>query len=266
MNYTMLKEIKNTYSLARLSLLIFMFFIPYIYFFIQKDAYALRDNLDMFTFMLEDPFTLIFAFLAQLVYVLHFSNEVKDRFLVYTRSRISIKQLMLLKLKTNVVVTFSFFFLLIFSCFFFSFYLQPLLGFVEYFPQNNNVTIKIDDIYSRYTFSQLLQYGSLVYGLVYSFWIAFNAVLYASIGFFSVLCINNIFLGLSLPFLIYIIGTFLFSLLNLVPFSFAESIFPFSYMQQPMWESLIPCLLLIFINIFMYRLSLGNLEELDRLT
>lgn len=259
------KEIKNALSVSKILLLIFIFFAPYLYFFVQKDSYALRDELDVFTFMLEDTFTIVFAFITILVYVAHFSNEVKDRFLVYTRTRISIQKLLLIKLTTNILLTFTFFFSLILSCFIFSFYIQPSIGIISYFTPDSSIGLQFNDLYNRYTFSQLLEYGSWVYGISYSIWIAVNASLYAAIGFFSVLLIRNLLFALSLPFLIYIAGSFLCSLLNLTPFGFSESIFPFSYIQQPIWKSFVPCFLLITINLIMCNFTLKKIQVLDSL-
>lgn len=142
-----------------------------------------------------------------------------------------------------------FFFIFVFSYFIFSFYIESFFGLVSYHPESynlNEITV-IENTYKRHTFTQLLEYGSITYGLFYSSWVASNAAAYASLGFLLVLIIENKFLALSIPFLLYLLGSFVMGAFSITKFRFADSVFPFNYIQQPIWTAFIPFLFLVVL-------------------
>ncbi|KHE68118.1 hypothetical protein LD39_15230, partial [Halobacillus sp. BBL2006] len=133
------------------------------------------------------------------------------------------------------LLSFSF----IFLSFLFAFYIEPLLGFVDYTVMK---TFERDS----HTFSQLMDYGTITYGVVYSSWVAINTVIYASLSLLLLMKINKI-LAFSLPFLIYWGAHIITANLSLEVFSPIYSVFPFSITQQPIWTAFIPFAGLIII-------------------
>ncbi|WP_165842380.1 ABC transporter permease [Paenibacillus xerothermodurans] len=215
--------------------------------------------------MLEGILPLAFVLLATLVYLGSFSREIKNRFLVYTRLRTPLRKMLRIKFAANFLVTFGVFFVFTFGYFLFSFYIVPLLRLVQFHPEVymlNEVTV-VQDSYTRHTFTQLLQFGSLTYGFFYSCWVGLNAAVYATIGFFMVLIIRNQFLALSIPFLLYILGSFVMAASGLMRFRFPDAVFPYSYMQLPIWTAFAPFLFLLFICIILFLAVNKNLERID---
>ncbi|WP_052676079.1 hypothetical protein [Paenibacillus sp. IHBB 10380] len=263
--YSIVKEIKNTLSVKRILIWILLMLWPFLNFMLQRNNYSFRDKLDVFTFMLEGVLPLVFVLLATLVYLGSFSQEIKKRFLVYTRLRIPLRKMLRIKFAANFLLTFGAFFVFTFGYFLFSFYIAPILGLIQYHPEVyklNEVTV-VEDSYTRHTFTQLLQYGSLTYGFLYSCWVGLNAAVYAALGFFMVLIVRSQFLALSIPFLLYIVGSFVLGAAGLMHFRFPDAIFPYSYMQVPIWTAFVPFLFLIFICVIIYIYVNKRLEWMD---
>lgn len=245
-----------------------LFLYPYIIFFISHNSYVFRDALDVYTFMFEGILPLIFVFLTVIIYLGEFSRLLDDRFIVYLRMRAPLKKILFSCFLSNAFLTFTVFFLFAFNLFVFSFYIEPILGLVQYQPEVYHLTDKtaILDSYNRHTFTQLLEYGNFVYGIIYSVWIGINAMIYSTMGFFSVVIFSQKLIGISIPILFYIIGSFMFGFSDvLVPYRMADTIFPFSIIQQPILTSLTTLFLLIVINVFLYlytfKMKINSLEN-----
>ncbi len=188
--------------------------------------------------------------------------------MVYQRMRAPLKTLLGSSLLSNVFLTFIVFFLFTFNLFIFSFYIQPSLNMVEYHPEVYHLSGKslILDSYTRNTFTQFLKYGNFAYGLVFSFWVGLNAVLYSSLGFFTVLLFKNKLIGIAFPVLFYLIGTFSFSFSDtLAPFRMADVVFPFSIEQEPIITTCVTVFVLFLINIFLsiyvFKFKINSLED-----
>ncbi|MBA9087297.1 hypothetical protein FHR92_003781 [Fontibacillus solani] len=259
-------EIKNKLTLLFVILWL-LFTVAIISFAVYRSQrYELRDWLDYFEFTLDGALPIIFPIIAILIYVTSFSEEVKNRFLIYTRMRRPLMDTIYIKFIANIILTFLFFFFLVLICFLFAYLIEPQLGIAQYNPAgygltNNNI---IQDTYTRHTFSQLLKYGVFTYGLIYSLWVGVNGALYAAIGFLLVLLIRNRFLALSLPFISYIVVIFTLNALGLQIYRLNYSIFPFDRVQSPVWTAFIPffflMLFLVCLLIFVkkYNAKVGN--------
>lgn len=232
-----------------------LFLYPYIIFFIRKKSYVFRDALDVYTFMFEGILPLIFVFLAVFVYVGEFSNLLSERFIVYLRMRAPLKRILISCLCSNMVITFLVFFIFSFNLFIFSFYIEPSLGLVKYQPEVyklNNKSVILDS-FNRHTFTQLLEYGNFVYGLAFSAWIGLNALAYSTLGFFTVLLVKQKLLGITIPVIFYLIGTFILSFSNVLePYRLADSVFPFSIGQQSISTSVTTLFFLFLLNLLLY--------------
>lgn len=245
-----------------------LFSFPYLVFFITHNSYIFRDELDVYTYMFEGILPLIFVFLTVFIYVGGFARIFSDRFIVYLRMRAPLKKILIACLLSNIFLSFIVFFLFAFNLFIFSFYIEPIIGLVEYHPEvyTLNKESVILDSYKRHTFTQLLAYGDFVYGFTYSAWIGLNAIVYSTLGFFSVILFTNKLIGISFPVLFYLIGTFIFGFSeNLMPYRMADTIFPFSIGQQSILTNVTTIIVLLLINLLLYlytfKIKINSLEN-----
>jgi len=215
---------------------------------IRSREYRLKDWYDYFTFILEGGLPITFPILVVLVFVASFSGEVKNRFLTYTRMRRPIMSTVYIKLTANIVLTFLLYSALIFVCFLFAYYIEPYLGIVKFDPSYGltKEEIAISNI-TRHTFTQILNQGVFTYAILYSCWLGINAALYSAIGFYLVLLIKNRFLALTLPFIIYLVGSFTLLGLGIEDYRPNNALFPFDRIQAPIWTAFIPFLVLLLI-------------------
>ncbi len=255
----LLRQFKSLVSIKFIVIWSFLIIGPIIFAVSKSDEYMLFRPVDLFTLILENILPMLFPLIVVCIFLLNFSNEKKDHFLFYTRSRIPIKKYLKNKFWLNNFSVFTVIFLFVFIPFVFCFYIEPSLGLVKYYP------IESESDISTHTFSQFLSYGSLVYGVVYSLWVALNGVLYAAIAFFLLMTINNSFLALSLPFIFYHIVDFGIAILGFSKFSLTSTIFPFNIVQQPLWTVIVPFFFLALILLCLYIYIRKNFYKLDAL-
>lgn len=243
----------------------FLFIIALLVFGIYRgQSYSLRDSLDFYGLILSGVPAITFPILAVLIYVSFFAGEIRNRFLVYTRMRRSIFETLVIKQVSNIVLSFLFFFLFVFIPFIYVYYIDPKVGNTVFDPSLYGLTSKsvITDSYSRHTFSNFLQHGTLTFGLVYSFWVGINGALYAAVSFYLVLLVRNSFLALSLPFVLYIVISFILSAVKLNDFRPNHVIFPFEHTQSPLWTVSIPFIILLFITIFLSAIVKKKIDSM----
>lgn len=265
--YSLRNELFSHFNIRIIIPWLFVMASPVIYYFVVGDGYVFRDPLDIFTFLLEGVLIVVFPLLATLIYLPSFSAELKNRFIVYTRLRIPVEKLLFIKFMANAVLTFSAFFIFVFSMFLLSFYVFPSQEWVLFEPEVYGLTEStlIMDAYTRHTFTQLLAYGPFTYGLLYSFWVGVNAAIYTTIGFLLLLLIQNKFVAMSIPWLIYIVGSFILASSSLRPFKLSDTIFPFAYTQQPIWTAVVPFFALCCLCILFWIIIRKKFHTLDDL-
>lgn len=260
-NYTVIDEIRSVVKLKWLLSWLVIMSLPLLYFLLRYSEYTFNSEYDVFTFFLDSFVPVVFVVSAVLVYTGTFAQEISNRFIVYTRLRISLKKLLSIKFTANFTLTFCVFFIFIFGYFVFAYYIEPIIGLVKYdqaFFALNGTTVE-EYALQQNTFSQLLGYGALTYGLVYSLWVAFNAALFASFAFLLVLLVGNTFLALSIPFGFYMVQSFFMGAFGMVKYQFYQSVFPFNYMQLPIWTAFVPAVVLILLClVLMVYLNLSN--------
>ncbi|MBU5468722.1 ABC transporter permease [Virgibacillus sp. MSJ-26] len=248
---------KNSIIIAGLIL------IPIIYNIYRIDQFSLVNSLDLFSFNMSVFLPFLFPLLVVLIYAQPFSNELSNNYITYTRVRIDFKKYILIKLISNSILVFLSFFVVVFIIFLFSYYIEPHLGFVNYEPENINLTTEglLDYDISMFTFTQLIKYSTLLYGLTYSGWVALNAVLYSSMAMLATLLFRNTFVALSIPFLFYHIGSFIIAVLGFPMFLLDASIFPFNVEQQPIYIAFIPFLFVVGVTGSMFFRLLNNINN-----
>lgn len=264
--YSLRKELFHKLKFKAIFIWLFAMCLPAVYYYIVWESYLFRDRLDTFTFLFEGVLIVIFPLLATLIYLPSFSAELKNRFLVYTRLRIPVEKLLFIKFMANSVLTFAVFFIFVLFMFLLSYYIFPSVGWVQFDLEVYGLTEStiIEDRYTRHTFTQLLEYGLYAYVLFYAFWVGINAAVYSSIGFLLLLLIPNKFVALSIPWGIYIIGSFLL-VDGLRPFRLADTIFPYMYTQQPIWTAFVPFLALCCLCLLLFIVIRKKFNSLDDL-
>ncbi|MEW5596825.1 ABC transporter permease [Peribacillus frigoritolerans] len=229
--------------------------LPTIMFYTIKEGYQFFEPVEVFQKMVSIIIPLLFPALAIIIYLPTFMQEQRNNFIPYARTRIPLNTYLLSKGLINAYLTGLVTFLLIFISFVFVLYLEPNLGIIYYTPIDENTVIP------KVTFSQLLSYGDLTYGMTYSLWVSIHAVVYSTIGFMLLLLINNPFIAISIPFLFYHIFNFLMGVLAVPQFSPLSTIFPFNIEQQPFWTVLVPFSFLLIVLICLFIFASRNQKE-----
>lgn len=261
------KEFRNIVTLKFIIVWFLLILAPIIYTLLTVKQYSLIDRLDLYELNLSTILPLLFPLIVVLIYLANFSGEITNSFLSYTRLRVDIKQYLKTKLIANNIIVFIIMFSFVFIPFLFAFYIEPSFGMVTFEPENSGLsnTQLLNNSYNRFTFSQFLEYGSFTYGFLYSVWVGLNGVVYATLGFFALLLINNRFLALSIPFLLYHLGSFIIAVIDVPMILLDASIFPFNISQYPIWTAFIQFLFLSCICGALYVYTNKNLYRMDNI-
>jgi len=271
LKYLLLQELKQSINKRLITFLVLLNLLPYVLFFVQKNSYAFIDELDTFSFIFDGITIILFIFFVVFIYLGEFSSLLNHRFIVYQRTRASLKDILLACMFSNIIITFISFSLLVFHVFLFFFYIQPKLGLVEFHPEILHLTTShelLEFNMQRYTFTQLLEYNPIIYGIVYSFWVGLMASFFATLGFFTVLISKNKLIGMALPIIFYIIGTFISNLFDVLePFGMANAVFPFSSSQYPIPTILINLVLytivILCLYVYTFKIKLYKLDNVS---
>lgn len=250
-------EFKRSFTVKNiLKWLSILLCIPLLSFIPVSTGYYYYYPVDVFQEIVGLFLPLIFPVLIVFIYLPDFLQEQKNHFVIYTRSRIPLSYYILAKGVINAILTgFIVLFMLLFT-YIFVLYIEPnLLRVVNYSPLFEK------NYGSSVTFFQFAEYGNWVYVLVYSLWVAFNAVVYGTIAFLLMLIIKNPFVALSAPFLFYHIFNFVAGVFGGAKFSPLSTVFPFNVQQQELWTVLVPLLFLLLVLITLYFIVVRNKEE-----
>lgn len=239
-------------KVVRWFLLILTF--PIIKFLLIKDNYVFYRQIEAFQRVNTDFVPLLFPFMMVLVYAIYLVPEIKNGYLFFVTTRIQLKTYIQSKIAINSVLSFLSGFLIVFLPFVFIMYIEPFLNIINLEnPGTNPVPYLL--------FEQLLNYGTLTYGLVYSFWVGINGVLYSTVGLLLLFLGKTPLISFSLPFIYYIVGHFITQLLGIDYFSPMLTIFPFSLELQPIWVIFIPLIILITIVAILYYMLVNRLDR-----
>ncbi|MRX72131.1 ABC transporter permease [Bacillus lacus] len=227
-------EWKKALTLNRILMCLAIIFIPTtVQFLYVKTGYQFYRPVEVHTEMIGGIIALLFPILFIIIYSNSYASEIKDNFITYMKSRTKLSNYLLAKGIVNAVLTFAVAFSMVFVSFVLIVYIEPLLNIVVYETRDiRHVSVG--------TFEIFLSYGTLTYGLVYSFWVAVNAVLYSTASYVLTIIIKNNFLALSLPFLWYFVVNYAIAILGFPQFSMSSTAFPFNITQQPIWTIFVP--------------------------
>lgn len=206
----------------------------------------------------------LFPLFVVLVFAQPFSYEFTHNYIFYTHSRTDFKHYIHTKLLSNCITVFITFVITIFTIFLISYYIEPVIGIITYQPEQlvgHTTQELLHYEQTMFTFSQLISISPLLMGILYSLWVGLNAILYSLMAVLALLLIENIFVALSVPFLFYHISSFIVAVLGFEKFLFDSTIFPFNIEQQSFLTLIPPFLVVVGINIFMYRLFIKRLKN-----
>lgn len=185
---------------------------------------------DFYTYLVQhnSALPLILPLVATVPAVVAMSGELSNRYLSYTRVRAPIRVTLVRRLLRAATLTFVTFVVVALIPQFF-----VALGSTRYDPAGYGLDsqAQIDAAQLGWkTFSQLLVYGSWAPVLAFAGWLGVNAALYAVIAFCTVVLIPNRVIGLSLPWVVYLLTCFLMAVLWLERYSPAVAM-PFNLTQ-----------------------------------
>jgi hypothetical protein len=215
---------------------------PAIFGYMTRASYTLVDELDLFSLMLSNLLPLTFPLLVVALYLPRVSDEFSNNFVNVARVRSSVSSYLGVKVATGALVAFVTFSLAVLLAGLLAFWIDPALGLTKFRPEAmgmNQEALMVESL-TRYTFSQLLASSPLVYCLVYAAWVGLNAAIYIVLGLLALALIENRFVALAAPFLVYQLANFTLAVLGFEEFGISTSIFPFSINQQPMWHPVVP--------------------------
>lgn len=223
--------------------------LPFIRFISIKDAYQFFEPIEVFQELNASILPLLFPAIVVFLYLPSFIDEIKNNFIQHTRSRIHLYTYLLSKGLMNAFICGAVMFVMVFFSFLFSLYAVPNMNMVEFHQAGTY------DVVPTVTFSQFLVYGNIAYGLIYSMWVALNAIVYATIAYLLILLLNNPFIAISAPFVFYHVFNFVTGVLQIPQFSPLSTIFPFNIQEQGIWTIFIPFTVLMIVLIGAYICS-----------
>ncbi|WP_322924357.1 hypothetical protein [Paenibacillus campi] len=264
-----LQEIKSQFSIKSMLGLLVIAIACLVAGSVQSRSYILRDQLDLLGLVMNLILPLVFPVLVLIVYVFQFVGEVRHRALVYTRTRISIVHLLAVKQTANMWTTFIVFACMTLLIFMYVYVVDPLYVHTSFYPERFGINSMnhAQNMYMRHTFTSFLQYGTFAFAGIYCIWVGIFACLYAGIALQLVILLSNSLLAISLPYIFYILASFLCSVIpGLYYFQPFRVIFPLYDVQAPLWTALLTLAVHMFIFIGLRQLIQRRLRRGEVLT
>lgn len=239
-------EFKRIFTFNRVLTWVLIITLPvWIQFLIINDGYSFTDNIDLYGRLLNGIHAMIFPILVLFVFADTIIYERNNNYLTYTKIRIDFNTYLNAKIIVNGFLSFGVLFLYAFLPFLFAQYINPQVAFISSVESSVNLPGTV-------TFDQLLVYGPFVYGFIYSLWVGFNGVLYATLPLILCLILDNSFVALSIPFVWYQGMSFVSAVLGISKFAPLYTVFPYSIIQQELWTVLVPFTILLITVIVCY--------------
>lgn len=205
-------------------------------------SYRLRGSLDVYGVAMTSPAILVFPLLVVFLTALPTYHEVGKRHTALLQTRVELRRYLGSRLAIVSAWSFLVFFLFAFVPFLAAFVIWPAVGNPGVDLASYHMTPRqlAAETLTDSTFTQLLSAGPLAFGLAYSAWVGFCAVVFAAIGIASLLVVKNRILALAIPFLLYFGQSLLSSLFSLERTSLMYTVFPFGLTQAPIQTALLP--------------------------
>jgi hypothetical protein len=228
---------------------------------IQQPSVQIQAPMELFELGFE-ILALIFPLLAVGLYVIAFSSETANRWIVYVRARTSLRRYLALKLCTNALVSFSVFFVAVAVWGLVAFGIAPRVGWAPngLGPELSGHQI-LDLTVHEATFSQVAAAGTWLYVLVYAAWVGLWAAAFSSVALLLLLLTNNRLLAFAAPLVLYWVDNVVLANLGLESLRAVTSAFPFAIRQQPIASAIVPLLVWAIFSATLARvLAVRRLE------
>ncbi|AHI57241.1 hypothetical protein ACP0AK_06420 [Listeria ivanovii] len=263
------KELKEYITITNILIIIIGSLAPTLYILSQANNQTYLHWLGLYSNSVGSFQALLFPLFIVILTIPKLSTKLSNKFISYVRIRKNIYQYLGATMISNAIIVFVGSFLLVFIPFIITYYIVPIFGLIGYQPESmglNTVAAINNDIATNDALSFLINVSPLFYAIVYAAWVGFNGILWYIVSWCLLIIKNNIFLALSIPFVVYQIAHFLFSLLGVPQFGSLISIFPFNFEKVPVWNMLLFPMLLIVGVISMLIYIYKNIEKMDSLS
>ncbi len=206
----------------------------------QISSVSIQAPIELFELGFELP-SLVFPLLAVGTYVVAFSSETANRWILYVRTRTSLRRYLATKAAANALVTFAVFFAAVALWGVIAFSVGPAAGWAPngYLPELTPQQVATLTAQSA-TFTQLTVAGNWLYLVVYSAWVGLWAALFATVAFLVLLLSGNRLLAFVIPIVAYWLENIALATFGMETLRSVTAVFPFAIVQQPIASAFVP--------------------------
>lgn len=235
------------YSLVPIAVAVIAIGGPVVWGTLQVQDFVLPSRLSVFILYLGSPLVLVIPFLAAWAGNTRLHAELGHRYPANLRSRMSAVAFLRARLLTSFLVPFVIFGASVVVVSLIAFVIWPLLGdsFIDpsvYFLSSPEEVAASDQ--SRAPLSQLMAFGSPVFGAGSALWLGFAAGVYGAFAAAAMILLQNRTLGMLLPLGVYIVQTIAAAILVGPYAGLLYSLAPFGLQQVPITTTVLPTMLL----------------------
>lgn len=224
--------------LSTVAVVVAMIVIPSWWAFEDRGSQVLAFPAALYTFLLrQTPLVLVFPLVMAFPYTVQAGGEVTHRFLPYSRTRMGIRRVLLVRFAANAVAVAP----VAFLAGFVPYLLVAFGGPTRFRPDAYSLdsperVAQAEQAWA--TLSQLVVWHPWAFPLAFSAWLAVNGALYATLGYAVTVLTGNRVMGLTLPWVTSLLASFAMAAVGLEAYS-PGLLFPFNLQQLPI-ENLVP--------------------------
>lgn len=235
----------------------------------QASQTTIFHRLDILAMLLNTPIPYLAPLLISALAALGLANRLSSRFVIYTRTRVSLRNYLLRGVGRSAALVGGVFGSYTLLCFVVAFFVLPELGLVEFADPswlNGFTRAELEHaMHQRYSFAWLLAYGDFVYGLGLSLWVGAATAVYAALAQVLVIVVRRRLLGLLLPFAIATAQTVVVALLGIPEFGLWYVVFPFGLAASPVLVTVSPIVALALLAGALWMWVLRRPERFETL-
>lgn len=189
---------------------------------------SFRDHYDLYTDIMLGPIGLIVPLIVTILFCSTTYAELSARFVSQTRTRESIRPRVTRRMTSRALGAGALFFTYAWVPFVLAFAVWPMLGDPAIDPAGYGLTPAeaAADSLVRDSYSGILQFGDVAFGIAYSLLVGLAAAAFAVLGESFLLIVPHRILAMALPFLIYVGSTVAAAVLGVPYAGLLYSLFP----------------------------------------
>ncbi|WP_159078217.1 hypothetical protein [Homoserinimonas hongtaonis] len=214
---------------------------------VQVQQFAMSSQLNVFILYMGSPLVLVIPFLAAWAGNARLHAELGHRHVANLRSRLSVVAFLRARLVSSFLLPCVIFGASVLVVYAIAFLIWPLLGDPFIDPSINLLSSGQDvaDYEQSLTaFTQLMAFGSPVFGAVSALWFGFAAGIYGAFAAAALVLLQNRMLAMLLPLGMYMIQTIAAAILVGPYAGLLYSLAPFGLQQAPIPTTAAPTVLL----------------------